>query len=38
MDDQHIFIVGVSDVLGGVEGAGDYDLTVDDKEFVVEIV
>jgi hypothetical protein len=38
MDNQHIFVIGVAGVLGRVEGAGDYYLAVDDKEFMVEII
>ena len=38
MDNQHILVVGISGVLGGIEGTGDYDLAVDDEEFMMEIV
>ena len=38
MDNQHIFIVVIPDVLGGVEGTGDYYLVVYDEEFMVEII
>lgn len=38
VDDQHVLVVGVSGVLGGVEGSGDYDLAVYDEEFVMKII
>jgi len=38
VNNQHILIVGISGVLGGIEGTGDYDLAVDDEEFMMEIV
>jgi len=38
MDNQHIFVIGIPGVLGGVEGAGDYDLAIDNEEFMMEII
>ncbi len=38
VNNQHILIVGIPGVFGGVEGTGDYDLAVDDEEFMIEIV
>ncbi len=38
MDDQHVFIVGISGMLGGVEVAGDYYLASYDEGFMVAII
>ena len=38
VNNQQILIAGISGVLGGIEGTGDYDLAVDDEEFMMEIV
>ena len=38
VDDQHIFVVGVPGMLGGGEGAGDYNLAVNHKKFMMKII
>ena len=38
VDDKHILIVGIPGVLGGVEGPGDYDLWVNNEEFMMKII